>query len=251
MIYQQEVKEINDFYDKYKERKIVYSKEVTQDIGLVQRDTSIRMGDESISSALISSTMESFVLLARLEERQRQLLYDSNSSLSVQLKFISKETGKTILLTIHTKIVSLNSQGLDQKDLFFLAMSIRRKIPDDLIRIYGYFFREAEEKNQNKKRRVECLLLANEIKSDCQAEKITKDELVVSLDDDSPYKINDKAITIIKVINTGEVVEIIGTISGKDYDISGSSILNISYSMDDQSPRFGYSIHVLKNLINN
>jgi PilZN3 domain len=250
MIYQQEVKEVNSFYSKYRDKKIVYSKEVSQFIGLVQRDTSIKVGDEVIKGALISSTMESFVIMARLDENLKRAIYDQNGALIVHLKFISAETGKSILFTIHTKFLNFNNQGLAQKDLQFVAMQIRRKIPNDMIRIFGLYHEEAANKLKNKKKKVECLLLANESKSDCITLSISKDLLVLIVDDSQAVILNQKAIAILKIVNTGEVLEIIGTITKKIDESDGRCELHLKYSMDDQSPRFGYSIHVLRNLIN-
>jgi len=139
MIYQQEIKEINEFYDRYKERKIVYSKEVSVDIGLAQKDTAIKIGSSIVKGALISSTMESLVILAKLDSNIKQSIFDQKGALTVQLKFLNRENGKSILFSIHTKFIGLNDQGLAQKDLQFVAMQIRRKIPNDLIRIFGLF----------------------------------------------------------------------------------------------------------------
>lgn len=250
MIYQQEVREVNDFYERYKDRKIVYSKEVSQSIGLVQRDTSIKVGSHLIKGALISSTMESFVLMAELNETLRQELHNQNSSLIVHLKFISRETGKSILFTIHTKFLNINNQGQSRKDLFFIAMQIRRQIPNDLIRIFGIHHKAVETRLKNKKKRVESLLLVNDSKTDCIAEKISKNELVLFIEDITGISMNQKAIAILKILQTGEVMEIIGTVAKIDMDAKDNCYLHLNFEIDDQSPRFGYSVHVLKNLIN-
>lgn len=250
MIYQQEVREVNDFYDRYKDRKIVYSKEVTQSIGLVQRDTSIKINDQIIKGALISSTMESFVLMAPLNETLQQELHDQKSSLLVHLKFISRESGKSVLFTIHTKFLNINNQGLARKDLYFIAMQIRRKIPNDLIRIFGQYHKAVETRLKNKKKRVECLLLANESRTDCLADSISKDKLVLVIDDVTGLVMNQKAIAILKIVNTGEVIEIIGTITKIEMDSDDNCKLHLNFEIGDQSPRFGYSVHVLRNLIN-
>ena len=146
MIYQQEIKVLDSFYSNYKDKKIVYSKEVSHLIGIVQRDTSIKVGELAVKGALISSTMESFVILAKLDANLKQVIYDQKGSLIVQLKFISRETGKALLFTIHTKFLNINNQGLAQEDLQFISMNIRRKIPNDLIRIFGQYHEEAVTK---------------------------------------------------------------------------------------------------------
>jgi len=250
MIYQQEVKETNTFYATFKDKKIVYSKEVSQSIGLVQRDTSIKIGTEIIKGALISSTMENLVIMAKLSDSIKQAIFDQKGALVVHLKFISKETGKSILFTIHTKFLNINNQGLEQKDLQFLSMQIRRKIPNDLIRIFGHHFEEARSKLALKKEKVECLLLSNNVKTDCITEKLSKDELILLLDDTPDVNINQKAIAILKIMKTDEVIEIIGTILKKEVEPDKKCRLFLSFLMTDQSPRFGYSIHVLRNLIN-
>ena len=250
MIYQQEMKEINTFYSKYKDKKIVYSKEVTQDIGLIQKETVVKVGTSVIKGALISSTMESLVVLAKLNDQIKQEIFNQNGSLSVQLKFIMSDTGKSLVFTIHTKFLNINNQGLDQEDMQFISMQIRRKIPNDLIRVFGLFHEKATAKLKIKKSKVECILLANEQKYDCLIQSITKKELVLVLNDSSIVEVNQKVIAILKVVKTGEVLEIIGTVVNKVSDSDKNYEISLQYDMEDQSPRFNYSIHVLKTLIN-
>ena len=250
MIYQQEIKEINAFYEKYKDKKIVYTKEVSQQIGLIRKGTIFKIGSVSVKGALISSTMESLVIMGKLSDILKQTIYDLQGSISVQLSFISKETGKSILLTLHAKVLNMNNQGLGQKDLQFITMKMRRKIPNDLIRIFGMYHEDYMEKILLKKKKVECLLLSNEIKKDCVAGNIDKSKLQLFFDNDTPVNNNQKAIVILKIVKTGEVLEIIGSISNKVNDADGTCHLFLNFSIEDQSPRFGYSIHVLKNLIN-
>ena len=97
---------------------------------------------------------------------------------------------------------------------------------------------------------MECLLLANESKLDCITLSISKSDLVLVVEDSQAVILNQKAIAILKIVNTDEVLEIIGTISKKEDETGNQCQLHLQYSMDDQSPRFGYSIHVLRNLIN-
>lgn len=250
MIYQQEIREINDFYDRYKDSKIVYSQGVVRDIGLVQRDTSIKVGEQVLKSVLISSTMEDFVFMASLNDSVRETFYDLGGSLKVQLKFLDPESSKSILFTLDTKFLNFNNQGLTRDDLVFIAMKIRRKIPNDLIRLFGLYHTVQEQKLRDKKKKVECLLLTNDRKNDCLTEKITKTELVLRVEEEEKIAPRQKALAILKVVKTGEVIEIIGTVASRTIEPDGSQSLTISYAMDDQSPRFGYSIHVLRNLIN-
>ena len=250
MIYQQEIKEIDSYYSKYKDNNIVFSKEVSQSMGLVQRDTSIKLGDSIIKGAMISSTMENLVIVAKLNEIVKQTIYDLKGTLTVHLKFISRESGKSLLFTLHAKMLNMNSQGADQKDLQFISMQIRRKIPNDLIKIFGQYHESARKKLLNKKKKVECLLLANDVKTDCITESISKDELVLLFDDNTRVSLNQKAIAILKIVKTGEVLEIIGSISKKIDESNGKCHIHLLYNMKDQSPRFGYSIHVLRNIIN-
>jgi hypothetical protein len=250
MIYQQELKQTNDFYENYRDKKIVYSKEVTHLIGLIQKDTEIKVDTETVKGILISTTMDSLIILAKLDEKMKQRIYDLNGSLMVHLKFTSKETGKDLLFTLHTKFLNINNQGLDQKDLYFISMQIKRKISNELIRIFGLYHEETFLKLVSKKKKVECLLLSNDRKKDCIAESIGNTEFTLFTEDCDPSIINQKAIAIVKILNTGEVIEIIGQISRKEDDIGGKCHLVLTYNIDDQSPRFGYSIHVLKSLIN-
>lgn len=250
MIYQQEAKEVNDFYKRFKDKKIVYSREVSRSIGLNQNATSIKLGSLVLKGALISSTMESFVIMARLDDSAKREIFDQKGMLTVQLTFVDRESGKDLLFTIHTKFLNMNNQGLDQKDLNFIALESRRKIPNDLIKVFGSYHKEAESRRKLKKKKVECLLLANERKTDCLAESITKNQLVLGIEETPSISIDVKAIAILKIVNTGEVMEIIGNIREKRIEPDGRCRVLLQYQMEDQSPRFGYSIHVLKNIIN-
>jgi hypothetical protein len=228
MIYQQEIKEIESFYSNYKDKKIVYTKEITQLIGLVQKNTAIKVGSETINGALISSTMESLVVMAKLSEAIKQHIYDLNGILSVQLRFISRETGKPILFNLHTKILNMN----------------------DLIRIFGLYIEEERKKLLLKKKKVECSLLSRGEKKDCIAESIDKSVLTLVLKDDPDLNMNDKVMAVLKIVQTDEIIEIIGSISKKIIESDSQCQLFVNFIMEEQSPRFSYSVHVLKNLIN-
>jgi len=252
MIYQHEIKEINDFYDQYKDRKIVFSQEVITNMGLVQRDTSITVGDQVLKSVLISSTMEHFVFLTNLDEASEKILFEQGGSLKVQLKFVPAETSRSVLFTLDTKLLSLDREGLTRKELVFINMKIKRKIPNDLIQLFSLYHIDHEQKLREKKKKVECLLLTNERKTDCLTEKISKSELVLRMENEAEEHMapSQKALAILKLVKTGEVLEIIGNITSRTVDPDGSQSLTLSFDMDDQSPRFGYSIHVLRNIIN-
>jgi len=109
MIYQQELREVNDFFDRYKDRKIVFSQEVVKTIGLIQKDTSIKVGEQVIHGILISSSMESFVFMANLNDAQKGDFYELGSSLKIQLKFLDPENRKPILFTLDTKFLSFSN----------------------------------------------------------------------------------------------------------------------------------------------
>jgi len=252
MIYQHEVKEIIDFYDQYKDSEIVFSQEVINNMGLVQRDTSITLGDQVLKSVLISSTMEHFVFLTSLDEASEQILIDLGGALKVQLKFVPSTSSRSVLFTLDMKFLRLDREGLTRKELVFIHMKIKRKIPNDLIEFFSLYHINHERKLREKKKKVECFLLTNDRKTDCLIEKISKSELVLRMEDDAEGRIapRQKALAILKLVKTGEVLEIIGNISSKSVGPNGSLSLTLSFDMDDQSPRFGYSIHVLRNIIN-
>lgn len=249
-MYQQQINEINEYFSKYKGKKIVFSSSVSRTLGLIQKDTSLKIGSEVFQGALLSSTMENLEVLIKLESHLIEQFSDQNIALIVHLKFNNKESGKNEIFTIYAKITGIKIHDRAHENIYVLSLNIKRKISNELILLYGFYHEKNREKLLLKKKKMACHLLSGEAENDCIAEKISPEAIDVYVEANCSAKINSKSIVIIKIQNTGEVFEIIGRISHIENEDDGGYHLVLNYSLSEQSPRFGYSMHVLKNLIN-
>jgi hypothetical protein len=247
----QEVIANEKIYRKYKDQRILFSSHVVKSIGLKQTDTIIKIGMERIKGALVSATMSDLVVLTKMTESLKRKMYAENGNVTVHLKFYDSLYKKEMIFNLFTKFLNMNNHGLPSEDLQYISLHLRRKIPYELVSVFGKHHSKATYATSLAKRRTEGMIFVRGIKKACFPSLIDNEKVLIDYTSNPQAFLNHKAMLVLKSIDTGETYEIIGKI---DQDVNKSADgfqLRLNYSIDQQSPRFTSSLQNLKELINN
>lgn len=239
------------YYQVYKDHRILFSAHVSKSLGLQQQDTVVKIGLEKTRGALISATMNEIVLLANLTEDLQKKIYTSQGHIAVNLKFYDSLFKKEMSFNLFTKFLNMNNHGLKQKNMYYLSLKLRRKIPFELINIFGKHHDKINEIQEKGKRSVEGMLFARGVKKVCYPHHITGDGIIIDYPGDPQAFLNQKSMIVLKSGETGDVFEIIGKVDSDYRKINDSSRIRINYSLDQQSPRFAVSLKILTEALNN
>ncbi len=245
-----EKNEIAGFFKKYRNEKIIFNKDNTQALGLIQKETVFKVGCESFKGVLISATMDNLVVLVNIDSQMRKTIYSANCLLTAQIRFYNSFHRKTLICNLFMKMMSMNNHALNQKNMHYLVLSFRRKMPDDLIRLFGEFIENKKLSEKPKGKQIEGMIVSRGIKKHCIPSLINDDNITLSFFGDPQRFLDQKAMVVLKSIRSGEIYEIIGDVN-KDFTVNKESCqLIMDFALEHQSPRFNYSLQVLKSVIN-
>lgn len=244
MYTQQEMNESIKLYNAYKDQRILFSSNVSQNLGLKQHETMVKIGSDTIKGALVSASMDDMVLLTRMKESLRKKLSSNESLITVQLKFYDSLFKKEMGFTLHTSFLNMNNSNLSHEDFQYLSVKLKRQMPHELISVFGKHHKTAE------KNKIEAMLFTRGIKKSCMPIEVRNNTIEIRYSDDPTPFLYQKAMIVLKSSESGEVFEVIGKIDGNCIKENESYRLSLIYSIDQQSPRFSQSIESLKKTIN-
>jgi len=247
---QMEVIRGEKLYQTYKDKKIVFSSNVSRYMGLKQKETLVKIGTEKTRGAVVSATMDEMLLIAHLDENLQKIINSSQGLVTVNLKFYDSLYKKEMSFNLFTKLKSMDNQGLNQKDMHYVNLELRRKIPVELINIFGKHHEQIIRAQEKQKENIESMLFSRGLKKPCVASHIDNESIFVDYPGNPQAFLNQKSIVLLKNVQTGEIFEIIGKVDEDFQQMDGQSRIKINYSIDQQSPRFSLSLKNLKLVIN-
>ncbi|MBB6480493.1 PilZN3 domain-containing protein [Spirochaeta isovalerica] len=250
MLTHQEVQLNNQLYNKYKDQRILFSTSVAKSIGLQQSETILKIGMEKTKGALISATMNDMVILAKMTEALRRRIYSENGMVTVHLKFFDSLFKKEMIFNLYTKFVNMNNHGLPGQDMQYLSLKLRRRIPYELVSVFGKHHTKVSTASTVLNKKAEGMLFARGIKKNCFPSYIDNEKVMINFLGNPQSFVNHKAMIVLKSPDTGETYEIIGKIDEQFEQNIDAFQMRLNYSIDQQSPRFTSSLGNLKELIN-
>ncbi len=237
-------------YNAYKDKRIIFSQSVTKTLGLKQKETVVTIGMEKRKAAIISATMDDMVILANLNELMQKKIYSSKGMVLLHLKFYDSLFKEEIVFNLFTKFLNMNNDGLNHRDMHYVNLQFLRRIPNDLIHVFGKYHEKIKTVTALKNNKTEGMLFARGIKQVCFPSRINESSILLNcFVNPTPY-LNQKAMVVLKCVDTGDVFEIIGRIDEQYSKLNESFQIKLNYSLQQQSPRFSYSYKILKNAIN-
>ncbi len=250
MYTQQEVKENEKFYHDYQDQRILFSSQVSKTLGLKQQKTIVKINSNATKGALVSATMTDLVLIANIDDSLQKKLYLSNDLITVQLSFYDSLFKKQMTFTLFTKFQNMNNHGLNRDDMQYLCLQLKRKIPNELISVFGKYHEKVKKTSQSLKPRVAGMIFCRGIKKQCSPLRIDEESILISQTDNPGAYLNRKCMIVLKSTETNEVFEIIGKVANEYTNLNNSYQIKLNYSVDQQSPRFIQSFNNLSLIMN-
>lgn len=250
MYTQQETIKYNMIYDKYKDSRILFSGNVSKSLGLKQEDTIVKIGMDRTKAALVSATMNDIVVIAKMNELLQRRIYTAKNMVTVHLKFYDSLFKKEMVFNLHTKVLNMNNHGLNHQDMHYVSMKFRRKIPNDLIAVFGKHHEKIQTAAALRNKNVEAMMFVRGIKKVCFPSFIDGDKVLINYLGNPQAFVNHKAMIVIKSEETGDVYEIIGKFDEEFSESNKTFQMKLNYSPEQQSPRFSASMDALVKLVN-
>ncbi|MBN2659477.1 MAG: hypothetical protein JXR86_20640 [Spirochaetales bacterium] len=250
MLTHQEVQINNQLYNKYKDQRILFSSSVAKSLGLQQSETTLKIGMEKAKGALVSATMDDLVVLTKINEQLRRKIYSENGMVTVHLKFYDSLFKKEMIFNLYTKIVNMNNHGLPGQDMQYLTLKLRRRIPYELVSLFGNHHVKSSTASTVLNKNAEGMLFVRGVKKNCFPSFIDNEKVMINFLGNPQSFVNHKAMIVLKSPENGETYEIIGKIDEQYQQNIDSFQMKLNYSIDQQSPRFTSSLGNLRELIN-
>lgn len=246
----QEIRELNNLYNKHKDKKVIFCRELSPNIGLAQTDTLMKVGNNTIKAALVSATMENLIVLININDYLYNLIYSNKHIITIQVAFINSLYKKKLVLNLFTRFESINSNGLDEyKHSYYISLSITRKIPD-LIKILGMHHEKRILKRESNKTPLDAIMFINGIRMNCIPLYINSENLILQFYGNPERVCSKNAIVILKKPEKNDILEVLGTINKKYIESKGTYKITLNFSLEEQSPRFNKTLTSLKAIIN-
>lgn len=246
----QEVIENNRIYNAYKNQRINFSSQVARSIGLKQQDTVVKIGMDKTRGALVSASMDDLVVLTKLNSHLQKKIYSANGMVTVQLKFYDSLFKKEMSFNLYTKFLNMNNHGLPEGDMRYLSLKLRRRIPNDLISVFGKHHEKVSSAATVLNKNIEGMLFVRGIKKACFPAYIDEDKVLINYLGNPQAFLQHKAMLVLKSVQTGDTFEVIGKIDEDVLQQVDAFQLKLNYSIDQQSPRFSSSLEELTRLVN-
>lgn len=243
-----ESNEIDKLYNEFKSKIVTFTNKTTKKMGLLQKDVKINIGIFKFNGAVISSSMESITIIARLDGYLKEMVVSKKHMASVELKFLDNLYKKTSIFKLYGKVHDIDPYST-YKDVYTIDINITRKFPQELISKYCEYFSYLTSKSDCEI--VEGMFFVNGTRKKCIPTCLTKDDLSIEVNSDSPERyIDQKAIVVIKNHSSGDVYEIIGRTESKYIRSNDKLRVKLKYSNVQQGPRFNLSFDSLFTILN-
>lgn len=149
--------QINDFFDRYRDTEITFTKEVIRATRLVPKQVYLKCVGYHIPCIIYAVSMTSAKVIANIPSGLFEQIRGAKNLVS--LRFAFKEVDKTdpMFFFVSGRITGFNPYNKEKPNLNFVYIEFTQRPPDDLIAILG----ELLEANVNSKKRREERIIIN------------------------------------------------------------------------------------------
>lgn len=127
---------ISEFYERFKEINVTYSKEIIQVTGLITNQVYLKCVGDFWPCVIYSSSFQGAKIVANIKSGILQKLERANNMVSLRFCFKVADKGNPVTFFINTKSSGYASYGGSQ-DVAIFTLQFTQRAPDDLIEIMG------------------------------------------------------------------------------------------------------------------
>lgn len=146
--------QILDYYEKYRDVEVTFTKEVIQATGLVANQNLLKSLGDFWPCAPYSASMVGAKVIANLNARFFEAMRTANNLLTVRLSFRLQDRPDPVSLFITARAAGFNRYSKENPDVYFLNLTFSQKPPDDFIYIVGRLLDANLTATQRKEERI-------------------------------------------------------------------------------------------------
>jgi hypothetical protein len=149
---------ITDYYDRYKNIEVTFTKEILQVTGMITQQVYLKCVSDFWPCVVFSSSFQAAKVVVNIKSGILEKLQQANNSASIRFCFKNPDTGTPV-----TFFVSARSMGYalyqNSKDVAIFTLQFTQRPPDDLIEIMG---RLLDANVNSSRRREEQIILGSD-----------------------------------------------------------------------------------------
>lgn len=145
---------ISEYYDKYKEQEVYFSKSICEITGLVSEKLKFKVGSYEFHCVLYASSLERIIIILNLTENDMQKVKMARGIATIKFCFFPSTAKSPLSFFISCRIKKINSFKLTSSSAFIITLDFNQRPPDDFISIIGQIIDNSVKFNNRKEVRI-------------------------------------------------------------------------------------------------
>ena len=146
--------QISNFYDRYRENDVAFTKEVITATGLKRDQVFIKCLGEQWRCIIYSTSMTSSKVILNLNKQSFDKIRKANNLVSLRFSFTNPDAPDPIAFFITGKVTGYNQYSKDSPELMFLTLSYTQRPPDNLIEVLGSLLEASMNSQKRSEERI-------------------------------------------------------------------------------------------------
>jgi hypothetical protein len=222
---QSETGQKNNYYKKYSDTDVTFTKQVIYETGLVPHRIILNFCNENIRCLLYSTSMKEARVIAKMSPTLLELLELGNKEATLHLDFRLPKQREAASIAICTEI--LFHTYYQSGDLYFMLLHFAQTPPEDLILILGRFLEKETRKEQRQEKRIsitsentellnlesdKIIIVSGGKKQECFLRDISLSGAKIIVEGTGEMFLNKKVMLIMNIKGIEGIGEIIGKV---------------------------------------
>ncbi len=145
---------ISEYYDKYKDQEVYFSKSICEITGLVSEKLKFKVGSYELPCVLYASSLERIIIILNLTENDMQKVKMARGLATIKFCFFPTSAKTPLSFFISCRIKKINSFKLTTSSAFIITLDFNQRPPDDFIEIIGQIVDNSVKFNNRKELRI-------------------------------------------------------------------------------------------------
>lgn len=251
--------QISNYYTQYANSEITFTKDIIKATLLYPKQVCLKCMGYQWPCIIYSSSMSSAKIIVNMKDSLKAMIKKSNNVVSLRFSFIQRDKGDPLSFLVSSKIVSYTPYSKDNQSLVFLTLQYTQRPADGLIEILGQVL-EANANSRNRRderitltettERVlgftarNAQLLIQGVPRKCILRDVSFGGAKVIVMGVAKFILNKKALLRLTILDTGEKIDIPGTVIRFEPVEGRSDIAAFAIQFDDESIPAKYKMRI-------
>ncbi|HTH14028.1 MAG TPA: PilZ domain-containing protein [Spirochaetia bacterium] len=146
---------LQNLYQEYIDTELTYSKEVSQGLGMLPAESTVKWQGELFPCIVHTSSFRSAKILVRLTGAQWKPMELGSKIATLTMTFIQQRTGKKELFQFNGTLGVLQQHGAGEGELsILLGLTFSHRPPEGFLQAHGSYLNLKKEANQRREDRI-------------------------------------------------------------------------------------------------